>query len=413
MSEEAWSYPLGSRTSYNYQPYMVSLMSFFHGCVDYPRDKTFTKEELLELTPLDIKRWMSDIVFGDPDPGPDDRPTHGRSASLEQAKKAVSFFMPNKSMPWCDGRGNPTRSAAVNDLIKEVKRFEVRGEGANSQVKRPLRQIEFRKSLELLRRNSDHDHRYKYPLIALYQHHLIGRVDDVCNFDVKDPRGHPQFPFALKTKVSWSKNVRDERRCPDQILLGSADPDYCIFLALALHLETYLGVHPNATKLFTEATGRNAVKNIISQCRNRLRQVVWNNEEFKALEDEDDEGEGVGTHSYRKHPSTYARACGCVADDVEIRGRWKQSGNRIVNRYIDVKQLFIDAKVAAVLCIGGPIAYKLREGVVLSDEWLFECVAPNIRRRFRADTRLCRVLALALLFASLDPELKESVPVEM
>ena len=267
---------MGSSTSYGYQPHMVALMSFFHGCVDYPHDKTFTKEELLELTPLDIKRWMCDIVFGDPDPGPDDRPTHGRSSSLEQAKKAVSFFMPNKSMQWYDGRGNPTRSATVNDLMKEVKRFEVRGEGADSQAKRPLRQIEFRKTLELLKRHGDHDHRYKYPLIALYQCHLIGRVDDICNFDVEDPRGHPQFPFALKTKVSWSKNARDERHCPDQILLGSADPEYCIFLALALHLETYLGMHPNATKLFTEATGRNAVKNVISQCRNCLRQVVWN-----------------------------------------------------------------------------------------------------------------------------------------
>jgi len=295
MSEEAWRYPLGNRTSYGYQPYMVALMSFFHGCVDYPPDKTFTKEELLELTPLDIKRWMCDIVFDDPDPGLDDRPIHGRSSSLEQAKKAVSFFMPHKDIQWYEGRGNPTRSAPINDLIKEVKRFEVRGEGADSQAKRPLRQIEFRKTLELLKRFGDLDHRYKYPLIALCQHHLIGRVDDICNFDVKDPRGHPQFPFALKTKVSWSKNVRDERRCPDQMLLGSADPDCCIFLALALHLETCLGVHPNATKLFTEAAGRNAVKNVISQCRNRLRQVVWNNEEFKALGDEDDEGEGIGT----------------------------------------------------------------------------------------------------------------------
>jgi hypothetical protein len=50
--DEAWQYPLFSNTSRVYQPHMVSLMSFFHGCVDYPRDKTFTKEELLELRPI-------------------------------------------------------------------------------------------------------------------------------------------------------------------------------------------------------------------------------------------------------------------------------------------------------------------------------------------------------------------------
>ncbi len=40
---------------------------------------------------------------------------------------------------------------------------------------------------------------------------------------------------------------------------------------------------------------------------------------------------------------------------IEIRGRWKHQGQRLVFRYIDVKQLFINAKVAAALCIEGLI----------------------------------------------------------
>ena len=32
-------------------------------------------------------------------------------------------------------------------------------------------------------------------------------------------------------------------------------------------------------------------------------------------------------------------------------------------RYIDVKQLHIDAKVADLLCKGGPVKYKLKVGL--------------------------------------------------
>ena len=106
---------------------------------------------------------------------------------------------------------------------------------------------------------------------------------------------------------------------------------------------------------------------------------------------------GIGTHSCRKYPATYARGCGATNDDVEILGRWKGGRNRVVNTYVDVKQEHIDAKVAGILCVGGPIAYKLRDGIDISNEWLFENVVPNIRARFRNDTRLCRVLGLALL----------------
>ena len=72
--------------------------------------------------------------------------------------------------------------------------------------------------------------------------------------------------------------------------------------------------------------------------------------------------------------------------------------------------MVIDAKVAGSLCVGGPIKYKFKEGITLSDDWLFEHVVPNIRRRYPNDSRLCRVLATALMFAALDEHLGECVP---
>jgi hypothetical protein len=52
---------------------------------------------------------------------------------------------------------------------------------------------------------------------------------------------YPNFDFAIKTKVRWSKNVHEERKCPDQILLGSMDARTCVIFHLAIYLEEPAG----------------------------------------------------------------------------------------------------------------------------------------------------------------------------
>lgn len=283
-----------------YQCYIVSLMSFFHA-VDYPPDQTFTRAELLELTPHTIKYWMADKAFGDPDYDVErgDRPVYARSNTLAMMKKAVSYFMPNKGQGWIvnpdgTGFGNPTMSNPVNGLLNEVKKFEVRNEGAGSQTKRALRQAEFRKTLELLKREDDSAHKLLYPCIAVVQYNIIGRVDDCCELLMTDPRGHPQFDFALKTKVRWSKNVMEERNCPDQILLAASDSDFCVHLHLATYMEYALELNNGQHWLFTDTDHGtpNAVENLIDKYRGRLKIVAWSKDEFKELEDEDDREEG-------------------------------------------------------------------------------------------------------------------------
>ena len=262
----------------------------------------------------------------------------------------------------------------------------------------------------------DFMHRRLYPLIALWQYHLIGRVDDCCNFKLRDPRGHPNFDFAIKTKVRWSKNVHEERKCPDQILLGSMDTRTCVIYHLAIYLEEFLSRCQRVILLFTEQDpGPKVVKNLIARYRSRLKKEVWEHEDFKRLADEDDEEGDVGTHSYRKFPSSYARANGCSPDEIKIRGRWKFQGTRVVFRYIDVKQLFIDAKVAAALCVGGPIKYELigEAKAVVTNEWLFRNVVPCIRERFSGDSRFCCVLGLSLLFGCFDEELSQELPLHI
>ena len=403
--DDGWTYPVG----HIYQPVMVEFMSFLNGAEEYEKNHVFTREQVVKVRPIDIKRFLCRKAYKNPDPDIANgaRPIHGRSDSLYYVKKALSYYMPNRNAPWVNGQGNPTKSVLVNDMIKQVKKFEVRGEGSKSNAKRPLKQSEFRMTLKLFRKDgNDWNHRMRYPMMALWQYHLIGRIDDVCNFKVADPRGHGEYDFALKTKVRWSKNVMEERQCPPQILLGAMDPLFCLLLNFGVYLEETLARNPNQLYLFTDSTTDNAPKNLIQTYRKRLEKLIWKDQQFKDLATEDDT-EGVGTHSYRKFPSNYARGCGCTPDEIEIRGRWKSQGQRVVFRYIDVKQLTIDAKVAGVLCIGGPIKYKVKEEVTLTDDWLFEHVAPNIRRRFPNDSRLCRVLALPLLFAAMDNETGE------
>jgi hypothetical protein len=419
---DAWIYPRKKE----YQPYIHGFMEFFHG-VSYPKNHRWTREGLLEITPLEVKMYLLFLAFGDPWPHDDARPEFQRSSSLEMAKKAISFFMPNNGPHWMDGiGGNPTKSKLVNDVIARVKKSEVRGQGADSKTKRALHTVEFLKTLELFRARPDWEHKFKYPLMALWQYHLIGRVDDVCHFRTTDPRSHPDFWFALLTKVRWSKNVSREDRCPDQILFGSGDPTYCIFIALVLYFEYYLNYFPNAEYLFTEKIpqGNNdaereedrdrIINNTIQRYRNRLDKVVWKHPEFKALlASSADNNKGIGTHSYRKHPSNKARGLGCQAQEIEIRGRWKTEGNRVVFRYIDVRQSYDDAKVAGVLCEGGPIAYRLRSTVTLTDDWLAANVVPHTAARFGHDRQLIRVLGLTLLWACMDEEMEESVPLSL
>ncbi|ETM43546.1 hypothetical protein L914_11065 [Phytophthora nicotianae] len=91
------------------------------------------------------------------------KPTHARSSTLEFYKKAISSFMPRLTIPWDNVRheGNPTRSEAVNQLIKTVKRFEVRREGVLSSARRPIEYDEFRDLLTLVRNDGKQTQHYK------------------------------------------------------------------------------------------------------------------------------------------------------------------------------------------------------------------------------------------------------------
>ena len=106
--------------------------------------------------PENVGRWLKKRAYVTPDPGPDDHPTFARDEGLLFAKKVVSFFMPpNREMAWNiqagdGGQGNPTKSRIINDVIKDVKKAQVRKLGKKSNAKRDLKRAEFRKTLRIL-----------------------------------------------------------------------------------------------------------------------------------------------------------------------------------------------------------------------------------------------------------------------
>jgi hypothetical protein len=421
LDEEAWVFP--DRPEYKH--YLLHFMSFLHNRLPdpYPKETTFTKEQLLAVQPHHVRKWLNLRAYGLTDPAEHLAATGCRSSSLMTAKHALSFYMPNKHVPWIEGLGgnsnggNPTRHRSVSEVIKKVKKKECRGQGKPANDKRAYNKAEFYKVLELFRAETDWDHQYKFSTMALLAYHLIHRLDDTCHLTVDAPHGCIEFPFVIQAKTKWSKNVQTELQCPDQYLFGADDWRICPQLHIALYLEGWLQRNPNAKHMFTDNDDPEAgPANLNKQYGNRIKVVVWSKEEFKLLEDQTGpDQKGLGTHSNRKYASTRASRLGARKDQVNFRGRWIGDTNKtILGRvYISPDDYYTDALVASYLCEGGPIKYMLRPNDgrnEVHDYWLFTTLVPNIRRRYESDDRLCRVFALAKLWAVFDETAAEDLP---
>ena len=144
---------------------------------------------------------------------------------LEYYKKALSYYMPNRLIGWnaISKTGNPTRSIPVNELIKAVKKKEVRRQGKPSSARRPLEPDEFELMLDMCNNLNRIDKQYMVPAYCRVQYTMVARLDDTCRIEEQDLKPNPQFPFSLLCRMCWSKNVLEERDAPDQILLGAMD----------------------------------------------------------------------------------------------------------------------------------------------------------------------------------------------
>jgi hypothetical protein len=176
-------------------------MSFTHNRT-YPATAEFTKEQLLSIKPHwhHVKRWLNERAYHTPTPTEQDRPIFQRAGSLKKAKQALSFYHPNKHVPWLEGRGgNPTIHSTLNALIWRVDTLEVQDLGKKANDKWLYIREEFNKKLELFRAVNDFDHSVKYVTMTLWAKHLIHWVDDTCRFMVGAPHDNPEFLLNLKS----------------------------------------------------------------------------------------------------------------------------------------------------------------------------------------------------------------------
>ena len=372
----------------------------------YTKGTIFTDVQLDAITPDELVHWFSTKVYGVPDPQEDDHPTRERSSLLEHYKKCLSFYMPNKLTPWnvMTRTGNPTRSIAVNELIKRVKKNEVQQQGKASSARRPLEKKEFEQLITLLEDSPDIIKKYMVTAAAKFQFTMIARIDDTSHFLEEDLKPNPQFDFYLLCRVCWSKNVLEERNAPDQLLLGSNNPTYCILLALGLFLEVWLaaGQALGTPFLFGHAASAKTNKKYISD----QFKACWDDPRFVRLA-----AGPLGPPSNRKFPATLSRRSGCSRDDTDSRGRWRKK--RVSDRYVDINLPYPDAKVASVLCIGGPVKYILKNGSGVSNLWLTQNVVPHIFASERIQGNVALVLALPILWACFDSTVEGKMPGQM
>ena len=66
----------------------------------YPRDKRFTQEELLSITPNHMVAWFNKLAYGTKTPAPEAQPKKCRSNTLLNHKRKVSFFHPQRDQKW-------------------------------------------------------------------------------------------------------------------------------------------------------------------------------------------------------------------------------------------------------------------------------------------------------------------------
>ena len=157
----------------------------------------------------------------------------------------------------------------------------------------------------------NHTARHTGAAYSLFQFHMMARLDYLENFKCEDIMLNLEYQSTTKYKIRRSKNLLKELKSPNQIILRSMDPNYCVLLVLVFHFEhTSLTIHQNSSPFLF---------NMLKQHIQALLEEIVNQEDLTLF----NTNSPIGTHSIRELPATYVRRNGCTKDDMEARGRWK------------------------------------------------------------------------------------------
>ena len=381
----------------SYHAHLRPLMAHIHERA-FSTTHEFTREELMVVTPAKIMNYLKIKIYDDANADPDTVPPKNyRSNSIKSWKKAWSYFMPNKLMTWDEvaERGNPTRCAQINSLIGSMIKMEVSRRGKPSCARRAFTTDEYQTIMVKLGCDNE---KILGALLGAYfsfQVSMIARLDDTAKFRKADLQPFHAYPeFGVTAKLCWAKNCREERDAPTQVIFGAGDWRYCVLSLLGVWLESnYESLELRVSEFVFDALGVECPVAIKDSVADHLRDL---------LRSGDVQAVAVmvvgllGTHSLRKYGTTIARGNGCSKDDTDLRGRWK-SDKRQQDTYADTTIPYVDGKVAASLCRGGPIAYLPKDGSGVTDEWIRDHVARNMIAG-GIPPQVCTVLGRAMLW---------------
>jgi hypothetical protein len=136
---------------------------------------------------------------------------------------------------------------------------------------------------------------------ASFQLNMIGRGDDCAKWRSPDLRQYDLYPnYGYLARMCWSKNVREERDAPLQLVLGAMDTRYCAVANVALWTEFNYETNPDMSEYVFSVDGLDDPLRIKERISNLLTATVSSEGIL--------ERDGlVGTHSLRKMAVTFAR----------------------------------------------------------------------------------------------------------
>lgn len=384
-----------ARNSRRYNAILSSLLTFVHQPLKpYEKNHKFTNEELNDITHEQVLGYFYYQCFGDQKPVIDENlRANYRKSTVLYWKKALSHFL----------KDNQTKSDEMNKLTKLIGQLEVRKMGKASQAREALNDSGFQHLLQILKKDRKDGKKkdstrsnmikYGFPAMLCYQFSMIGRLDDCTQLLAENVKVHDKFPsYALKSRLTWSKNVMDERDAPFQMLLGSLLTVYCVFVNIGIWLEIQLETTSGAilspyvfsfSGVYNVPEGGKKASAIAGKM---IGDIFRDDLYYKSCK--------VGTHSIRKFATTSCRDNGVSHDDVEHRGRWKDS-RRVSNRYVSPVLPFVDANACVRLCQGGACTYVPKPGCVTQD-FLCTHVVPLIAKKF--DPQVAMILGSALMW---------------
>ena len=173
-------------------------------------------------------------------------------------------------------------------------------------MSRPFTPQEFKQMMELCSKREQKELALCCAAYFSFQLAMISRLDDAAKFRLPDLKPYPKYEnYAFMGRLPWSKNVREERDAPFQLLFASMDPWYDTHSLLGLWLEYRFEFYPQDNEFVFCVDDLEDPDRI----KDKIRKILFNI--LKSDEFEVRDSGLLGTHSTRKYAVTFARGTGC------------------------------------------------------------------------------------------------------